>query len=143
MRQSEAYPTKSSVRLLRYDVYIHGGGIAQESVNGGHVKIFSPAFDCGASEDYLGHVFFAHEFRGGGRNIFSGQLYHFCAETFRKLNVGLQRIFILLGSVDANVHVDGIEFSIHAASHARGACNQILRARIGAEADRNTFAYCP
>ena len=39
------------VRLLRDDVHVHRGRVAQETIDGIHVEKFPPAFDGSAAED--------------------------------------------------------------------------------------------
>ncbi len=68
---------------------VHGRGVSQEAVNGDHVQILPPTFDRRASEDYLRHVLFTDEFRGGAGNVFPFQLDDLRTQALRELNVGV------------------------------------------------------
>src|SRR5271156_1889216 len=52
----------SLFRLLRNDVNIHSGGIAQKSIDRIHVEDGAPSFHRRSSENYLRDVFLAHKF---------------------------------------------------------------------------------
>ncbi len=62
-------PARISVLFLSHDVDVHGGGVAQEAVDGEHIEILAPALACRAAENHLRDMFFADKFGRGGRDI--------------------------------------------------------------------------
>src|ERR1700722_2214984 len=83
-------PTKSfemSVGFLSHDMNVDGRGVFQETADGVHVKEFLPAFDSGAAEDHLRHVFFADKFRGGVGHAASLQAHGRGPEAFGELQI--------------------------------------------------------
>ncbi len=87
-------------------------------------------------------MLFANELGGGVGDTFSFQPHRLSAETFSKLEIGLERLFVF-AAIFLEIHVHGVEFRIHAPGHTRGASQKILRAGIGADAHGDAFANGP
>src|SRR4029077_14595027 len=138
-----ALAAASLLRFLRDDVNIHGGGIAQESVDRIHVENGSPSFDRRSSENYLRDVLLAHKLDDCFGDVIPLQSHRFRAQAFCELQISLQILLPLLRAVAVHVHMHRVKLRIRPARHSRRASDKILRLGARADAHRDALPHLP
>jgi hypothetical protein len=121
-------------------VYVYGRSIAQELVDRGEVQVFSPPARGRSSEHNLGDVFLTNEISHNLGYAAAFPLGDLCANVLGKLKIRRQSFLIGLVIVLAQIHIDDVQLAAHRLGHASAACDQILRCRIRADANRNSLS---